>query len=586
MAKTVLIIVVVLLLCTLSGFIGWAICNWITCKKAASNEAKVTLPKIDTSGGPYSRGAVATDAEMCSKVGVKILEKNGSAVDAAIASMLCVGVINMHSTGITGSGFMLVYKRSTRRTELVNFREKAPGNSSRDMFLNKKKESQFGGAAIAVPGEVMGYYEAWSKYGHLKWKDLVQPAIDIAKNGFKIGTPVYEAADELQGQLKEDPGLRELLFDEKGNLRKNGTLITNLKYAATLEQIRDDPYSLYNGTLAKNIIRDMKDVKPEGLLQMEDLGNYSSQIVKAFSRRFDSGHVLHTAPPPTSGPLMNLILNILKGYNMTAKDRSNVNASSLAYHRIAEAFKFAFAYRSRLADPDFVNVSQVVRELLNPATGDFLRKKIWDNTTHHVSYYADFFTKVDHGTSHLVVLAPNGDAVSLTSSINFRFGCMFRSTSTGIIYNDGMADFDNPGDKNISGIYPSQLNFPAPGKRPLSSMTPVIITDKDGNVELIVGASGGKKILTATALTIIDWLWFDREISAAVEEPRIHTNLVPNNTLEVEKNFPEGVKKGLEARGHELEDLRYYAAVQAIATRGMSIYAKSDPRKHGKPGGF
>ncbi|EDO44572.1 predicted protein [Nematostella vectensis] len=571
---------------------GWSIGNYVTGPSSGGKAKPNPIPPVDSSGGPYYRGAVAADAKNCSAIGVNILKRKGSAVDAAIATMLCVGVINMHSTGVGGGGFMLVYNKTSNTTEAIDFREKAPVAANESMFVDKVRDAKFGGLAVGVPGEVRGYYKAWEKYGRLRWRDIVQPAIDIAKNGFYIGKPVHDAASELKDEIINNPGLRELLFKTDGKtLKDRDSPITNLKYAATLKTIRDNPHSFYNGTLARNIIRDIQFMEPQGIMGLDDLKNYTAEIRKGLSGRLGPNLVMHTVPPPASGAVMHLLLDILKGYNFTesSRDLKDTNTSTLTYHRITEASKFAFAWRSRLADPAFDgSVEKYVEKMLDQSTADYLRAQIWDNQTHdNVSYYANYFSYEDHGTSHLAVLAPNGDAVSLTSSINLRFGNQHRSTTTGIIYNDQMSDFDNPGSKRHAGLSPSELNFPAPGKRPFSSMTPVIITDNNGNVKMVFGASGGKQIITATSQAIMNKLWFGRSLKQSIEDLRIHTQLIPDDFLYHEANFPRDILDGLRNLGHDLKELKHYAAVQGIVreTRG-EIYAWSDSRKSGKPGGF
>lgn len=537
----------------------------------------------DTLGGPYKQASVASDAGPCSHIGKNILQQNGSAVDSAIATMLCVGVINLHSTGIGGGGFMLVYNRSGQVAEVFDFRETAPAAATKDMFKNASYKELNSTLATGVPGEVRGYHAAWRAYGRLPWKQLVQPAIDQAKYGFLIYPSLYLTILKKEHDIRKDPGLRELFVDKKGNLRQLGDNVTNLQYARSLEVIRDNPESFYNGSLASKIVRDIR--KRGGIITLQDLREYKVIRRKAIINQLND-MTWYTAPPPASGPVITLILNILKGYNMTSQSRN-----SLTFHRIIEAFKFGFARRSRLGDPAFnVGMNETVSKMTNQTFAELLRQKIWDNQTHrNASYYGKFQFERDHGTSHLSVLSPNGDAVALTSTINYYFGCKFRSTVTGIVYNNEMGDFSTPGQLNPDEIKPSKSNYIKPRKRPQSSISPVIFTDGSGRVKLVAGASGGPHITTAVSLTVVNQLWLSRGISNAVNDPRVHHQLFPNTVIIEEPPYtiPIRIQDGLRARKHNITIESYFASVQAVVReKDEEIFGKSDPRKYGWPDGF
>jgi len=545
-------------------------------------------PSHPSLGGPYKRASVASDAGPCSHVGKDFLQRNGSAVDSAIATMLCVGVINMHSTGIGGGGFMLVYNRSGESAEVFDFRETAPAKATENMFKNVSFKEINSTLATGVPGEVRGYYEAWQVYGRLPWKQLVQPAIDKAKYGFIINMALYETMVKEKDSIKKDPGLKELLFDDEGNLKKLGDNITNPQYAKTLEDIRDDPESFYSGQLASKIVRDIR--LRGGIITAQDLKDYKVIRKKALVNKLGN-MTWYTVPPPSSGPVITLILNILKGYNMTSESRANTSMSSLTYHRIIEAFKFGYSWRARLGDPAFnSDMNEIVLKMTNQTFAESLRQKIWDNQTHsNASYYGTFRFAKDYGTSHLSVLSPNGDAVALTSTINYYFGCKYRSTDTGITYNNEMGDFSTPGQLNPDDIEPSKSNFIKPGKRPQSSISPVIFTDGNGRVRLVTGASGGPLITTAVSLAVINEVWLSRGISNAIDDPRVHHQLFPKTVI-IERppyTIPQGIQDGLRARKHNITVDDAFAAVQAVVrNKDEEIYGKCDPRKYGWPDGF
>ncbi|XP_015755869.1 PREDICTED: gamma-glutamyltranspeptidase 1-like isoform X3 [Acropora digitifera] len=583
----VVVVVIILIVAVLVGVLIW----YFTSQGNTSDMSDTS----DTSGTAetYYNQTVATDTPKCSKIGEDILNKGGSAVDAAIAAMFCLGVINMHSSGVGGGGVMLVYNRAAKNASFIDFRETAPFTVSNfTPNATGVKESRFGGLAIAVPGEVKGMYQASQNYGRLPWRELVKPAIELARDGFEISAAVAEAlviTPEIKEHIEKDPGLRELLLDKNGKPYTKGQRITNEKYAETLEIIQQDPESFYSGSLAKNISRDMRNINSK--VSRRDLRNYRA-VIREPKKGNLSNMAMYLSPPPSSGAVLALILNILKGYEMTPADLGSDDASVLTYHRIIEAFKFAYAWRSRLGDPAFNSkVQEFAKKMLNQRLGELLRQKIQDDRTHYdVSYYAKYFSHADYGTTHISVLAENGNAVAVTSSINMRFGCGYRSMDTGIIYNNDMADFDIPGYKVVDNIHPSPFNFPEPGKRPFSSMTPTILTDHNGDVQVVIGASGGKMITTAVSLVLMNKLWFGMTLSDAVDKPRLHNQLVPNQDVTIERKedyrLKEEIVQGLEKIGHEVKDSTRFAAVQAAYRKGKGeIEAKSDPRKFGAPAG-
>lgn len=537
--------------------------------------------------GPYTNGVVAADAALCSELGRDILKRNGSAVDTAIATLFCIGIINMHSAGVGGGGFMTVYIKKLNKAEIFDYRESAPGMANRTMYINSTLSSKYGASASGVPGEVNGYYTVWKKYGKLPWKELVQPAIDLARKGFRFGYASHNAATKSLERIKNDRGLRELLIDENGNLKGLGSVLKMPKFAKTLERIRDDPESFYKGSLAKDIVKDIKD--GGGIITLEDLKNYTTVVRTPLSEKMGD-YTWYTNPPPGSGAVLSLILNILKGYNFTEASRKDLNSSVLTYHRIVEAFKFGYAYRALLGDEDFWDVREVVKNMTSSAFGDSLRHKIFDNRTFaNYSYYGDFYSKADdQGTTHLSIISPDGDAVAATSTINLLFGSKYRSVQTGIIYNNEMDDFSTPGKKNSFGIEPSRSNYIAPRKRPMSSMSPSIFVDSKGVPRLAVGASGGSRIISAISLVVMNYLWFDRNLTQAVVEPRLHHQLVPNE-IRTYKNsqIPLDLQNGLKRLGHKLTEISSFTAVQAVATSADGkLYGKADPRKSSYAAGF
>ncbi|XP_077570873.1 gamma-glutamyltransferase 1a isoform X2 [Stigmatopora nigra] len=555
------------------------------------------------SGHLFSRAAVAADAGKCSEIGRDILKKKGSAVDASIAALLCVGLFNPHSMGIGGGGFFVIYSASSGRVETIDARETAPKKATEDMFGNNTQLSRTGGLSIAIPGQIRGYEMAHKRHGRLPWKELFEPSITLAREGFAIGKSlaraIYRSRDSIQGNAN----LCEVFCDAQKSILKENDLIRFPKLADTYQRIAEaGPNVFYNGSIAQRLVEDIQaagwlslfwakkyEINSKtkrtvtnlnalgGIITLDDLLEYQAVLNENPLKLSAGEYTMYVPDAPSSGPVLALILNVLNGYNFTESSVSTAEKKTLTYHRIIETFRFAYAKRSRLGDPRFLNVTDLIQNMTSTYFAEGIRQKITDDTTHPDIYYEpDYFVPDNHGTAHLSVIAEDGSAVAATSTINLYFGSKVMSRSTGIILNDQMDDFSSPYFTNGFGIPPSPNNFIQPGKRPLSSMSPAIIFDKEKKVKMVVGASGGTKITTATALY---------NLRKAVTEPRVHNQLNPNMTV-VEHGFENKILEGLSWKNHVTLQQSPDSVVQVVLRQGDYLCAESDPRKGGYPAGY
>uniref|UniRef100_A0A3Q3KA69 Glutathione hydrolase n=1 Tax=Monopterus albus TaxID=43700 RepID=A0A3Q3KA69_MONAL len=534
----------------------------------------------------YLKAAVAADAGKCSEVGRDILKKNGSAVDASIAALLCVGLLNAHSMGIGGGLYFVIYNASTGKVETIDARETAPMNATEDMFANNSKLSHTGGLSIAIPGEIRGYELAHKRHGKLPWKELFEPSIALARDGFPIGKALAHAIFKSKDFIQADANMCEVFCDSQKNILKENDIVRFPKLADTYQRIAEDgPDVFYSGSMAQKICDQIQS--DCGIITLDDLSEYQPVLNENPLKLNVGEYTMHVPDAPSGGPVLALILNIVDGYNFTDTSVSTAEKKTLTYHRIVEAFRFAYAKRSRLGDPRYLNITDLIQNMTSDYFADCIRSKISDDTTHPDSYYEPgYFVPDNHGTAHLSLIAEDGSAVAATSTINQHFGSKVMSRSTGIIFNDEMYDFSLPYVTNGFGIPPSPNNLIQPGKRPLSSMCPAIIFDKENKVKMVVGASGGTKIPTAIALVILNSLFFNYDLKKAVTEPRVYNRHNPNMTV-VEQGFVKKVLEGLVQKNHVTQLLRAPdTVVQAVVRQGEHLCAESDPRKGGYPAGY
>ncbi|XP_053673916.1 scoloptoxin SSD14-like [Anopheles nili] len=531
---------------------------------------------------PGSRSVVTSNAAECAEIGMSMLEQGGSAADAAIATLFCEGVSIPQSMGVGGGFVLTIYNKASGIVESLDSREVAPAAATKDMFIGSAQSAIEGGKSIAVPAEVKGYWELHQKYGKLPWKTLVNPTIELCKKGSLVTDYLEKILSAKKETMLAMPSLANIFINPDTNdTWKVGDRIKRPALAESLQAIAvEGADALYSkgGSLLPKLMTDLRNIG--SILTENDFYSYRPEWVKPTRARLRNSYDVYSMPLPGSGSVLSYMLSILDGY----KDLSPNDP--LTWHRIVESMKHGYGLRTKLGDSRFVsNVNTVLQKMTNKNYVAYVRDMIVNNMTFEsYDYYgADFAGLEDHGTAHVSVLAGNGDAVAVTSTINYLFGSMVLSPSTGIILNDEMDDFSTPGVINAYGLSPSPANFIVPGKRPLSSMSPTIIVDRQGAVRMVVGGAGGSRITSATTLLIIRTLIFRQSLCDAINAPRIHHQLAPMH-IEYERGFDTNVLTELELRGHKLQEVKAdfgFAAITVITKNGNSVSAAFDRRRSG-----
>ncbi|XP_028146343.1 scoloptoxin SSD14 [Diabrotica virgifera virgifera] len=535
-------------------------------------------------GVKVRKGAVVTNGYGCSEIGASILQQGGNAIDAAIASLFCEGVSMPQSMGLGGGFLLTTFNKTTGEVLTMNARETAPGTAHRDMYLSDPDSSKWGGKAVAVPGELRGYWQMYKRFGGgVPWAKLVEPTIKMCTEGVKVTKFLADVYKRKKAYLYNDPTLRSIYINSQTNdTYKEGESVKLLKFAYTLKIIaKEGGDALHNGSLTKRFVKDVQD--KGGIITEDDMRTYEPIWEEPIVIPMNNDETLYTSPLPASGILIALILNTLSDF--VNSDVDNVTAAQ----RTVETFKFAYGRRGEMGDPNFSNLTGLIESFTSKQYAEQIRRLISDNKTYDdpEHYKAKYTWPEDHGTAHISVLSPEGDAVAVTSTINLLFGSGVASDSTGIILNNEMRDFSSPNLTNGNGLAPSSENFVAPGKRPVSSMCPSIVLDKNKNVVMVIGGAGGSKISTAVSLVILRHLWLGMDLKSAIYEKRIHHQLFPMEIV-FEPEYQTEAKYIVDALakiGHKYEfrDDNGFAAVTGITTKnkGEKISAWSDRRRPG-----
>jgi len=508
-------------------------------------------------------GMVVSASKIASQTGVNVLQQGGNAIDATIATAFALAVTHPTAGNIGGGGF-IVFLNSQGEVTTIDFREKAPLASSENMFLDengkiKDNSNHKGLLAVGVPGTVAGLYLAHQKYGKLPWKDLIQPAIDLAEKGFEFNWTLYGNALNFKRQESDYPFMATYFNNDKGEITQPNEIWKQQALANTLKQIRDKGRDgFYKGKVAKKIESYMK--ANGGIITTEDLEKYDAIERKPVKGTY-KGYDIYGMPPPSSGGAT--LIQMMN--TMELVDWNNIEFNSTEYvHVVAEAMRRAYADRAEhLGDPDF-NPDMPIDRLLSK---DHAKNRFENlNMERDSVSYSSKFGQIYDGknTTHFSVIDKDGNAISMTYTLENSYGVKMGSKELGFIFNNEMGDFNPvPGVTTSGWQIGTKPNLIAPQKRMLSSMTPTIVA-KDGKPYLLIGSPGGRTIINTVFQTTLNVLEFDMRIDKAIEAMKIHHQWSPDVLTYERHLMSPDTRKALEAMGHTLRATGGLGALMGI----------------------
>ncbi len=524
-------------------------------------------------------GMVVSQSLIASEVGAEILARGGNAVDAAVAVGFALAVALPRAGNLGGGGFMLIYLAAEDRVVAIDYREMAPAAAHRDMYLDENGDVdlsmvRFSHRASGVPGTVAGLYHAHQKYGTMKWRDVVKPAVKLARNGFVLGFDVSESLRKYATRMTRNPATLKAFYKPGGVPYEAGERFRQKDLAWSLNLIgRHGPEAFYRGAIADKIVADMQS--NGGLITKEDLANYKA-VERDPVRGTYRGYEIVSMPPPSSGGVHIVqMLNVLEYFPVAEMGAGSADSM----HLLAETMRLAYADRSEhLGDPDFYNVpvgwltsKEYARQL---AAGiDMDRARDSSDVKPGIPARPE-----SPDTTHFSVMDRSGNMVANTYTLNFTYGSGNTVAGAGFLLNNEMDDFAaKPGVPNAFGLLGGDANAVQPAKRPLSSMTPTLVF-KDGKPFLATGSPGGSRIITAVLQLLVNVIDHGMNIADATHMPRIHHQWLPD-FLQYERLINPDSLKILAARGHKLRRRDSVGAVETLMYSNGLFYGCADPRR-------
>ena len=525
-------------------------------------------------------GMVVSQRYKASEVGAEILRKGGNAVDAAVATGLALAVVLPRAGNLGGGGFMVVYLKDKDKTITIDYREKAPSEAHRDLFLDKngnydKQRAQFSLLSAGVPGTVAGLYLALTKYGTMTWQEVLEPSIKLAEEGFMIPHDLANilASPRYKKRLSSNAAAAKSYYKKDKSNYQAGEVLKLPDLAWTLKELSDNgPGAFYEGEIAKKIVKEMK--RNQGLISAEDLKNYKAIERSPVEGTYKDFRIVSMPPASSGGVHLIQMLNMIEEYPI--QDMGFGSADSI--HILAEVMKRAYADRSKhLGDMDFYDVPF---SLMSKEYASYLNQSISVNlrTASEDVFAGDPYPYESPDTTHFSVMDEYGNVVSNTYTLNFSYGSGIMIPGTGMLMNNEMDDFSSkPGVPNGYGLLGSEANSIQANKRPLSSMTPTIIF-KENEPYLVLGSPGGSRIITTVLQVALNVMEHNMNVAQAVNSPRVHHQWLPE-VLMIEKGFGPDTEKILEDKGYRLYPSSTMGSVQAILKDGDYFYGAADPRR-------
>ncbi|MEG1145482.1 MAG: gamma-glutamyltransferase [Clostridium sp.] len=536
--------------------------------------------KRDDRDGNGKNGVVSTGKYEASKIGAEIIKNGGNAVDAAVAVAFALGVCEPQSSGLGGGGFMMIHTAKTGENVFVDFREPAPEKATPGMWpmdaageVDKSKWE--GGPSVGVPGEVKGMLHALEEYGTMSREQVMNPAIEMAENGFKVSAVMNRDMMENFELMNTYPALGKIYLKEGYPYAVNDTL-KNPDLAKTLTMIRDKGSdAFYKGEVAEAMVKAVTETG--GILTMDDLANYDVKLRTPVSGNYRGYEILSSPPPSSGGTTIVEILNILENFDVASMEHNSVEH----LHVLTEAMKMAYKDRGFFAaDTDFIEVP-----LTGMASKEYAKELASqiDLTKAGTFEHGDAWSYESPQTTHYSIMDKEGNIAAVTKTINYVFGSGVVPEGYGFIMNDEMDDFD---------AETGTANEVQPGKRPMSSMSPTIVL-KDGKPVMTIGAPGSQRIISGIVQVISNVLDFNMDIQDAISSPRIHAGsdwVTSDETIMIETRIDKSVIDGLKALGHpvlETGDWMDYPCVQAVVMLpDGTLRGGADPRRDGKAVGY
>ncbi len=549
---------------------------------ACQPTSKIAFPYSIKKSAIAEKAMVVSAHPLASEVGAAILKKGGNAVDAAVAVQLALAVVYPQAGNLGGGGFM-VFRSKTGETAALDYREKAPAGASRDMYLDATKPekpviadlSEKGHLAAGVPGTVAGLAESHRKYGKMAWADLVQPAVDLARKGFPITLQEAENLNEEGPLFTKNSSPSKIAFVKKGAW-KTGDVLKQKDLAATLELIqKNGEKGFYEGPTAEKIVREMAFGK--GLISLDDLRNYRAVWREPIRTKYKNFELVGMPPPSSGGLALAQLLAMVE--NRPLKNSGFQSAD--AVHLMVEAERRVYADRATwLGDPDFFGVptkNLTASSYLNFRMATFNPEKATPSKDVAAGELAGIDPKTgispskkkkeSEETTHLSIVDADGNAVSVTTTLNDSYGSRTIVGGAGFILNNEMDDFSSkPGQPNLYGLIGGEANAIEPAKRMLSSMTPTIVS-RDGKLWMVVGTPGGSTIITSVFQVFLNVAEFGMTLEEAVQAPRFHSQWTPDKIFIEPNALSPSVIATLEKRGHVVEKRGPIGRVEAILVR-------------------